>query len=147
MRIIDKHNFLTIYCKAFTCIALLGTCIDIASRKSINYSQFNVLMIAIGCLIGVLIFSVSHYLEAFSPLFVMVIQYTAAVLCALLLTLLTSLWEPISPHGYRDMIVSFSVPYFIGAIIYNKNLKKQIKKQNNDLLLIKNSKKDHAKNM
>lgn len=147
MKIIDKHNFLTIYCKAFTSIALLGTCIDIVSRKSINYSQFNVLMIAIGCLIGVLIFSASHYLDAFSPLFVMVIQYTAAILCALLLTWLTSLWESVSPHGYRDMVISFSIPYFIGAIIYHTNLKRQIRKQNDDLLLIKNLKKEHEKNM
>lgn len=108
--------------------------------RNVNFTQFNILMMAIGCLIGVLIFSKSYYLDAFSPLFVIVIQYAAAILCALLLTWLTSFWEPISPHGYRDMVASFSVPYFIGALLYNKRLKDEIKKQNEDLQFIKRKK-------
>lgn len=140
MKIIDKNNFWNIYCKAFTCIALAGTCLDMVAYRNVNFTQFNILMMAIGCLIGVLIFSKSYYLDAFSPLFVIVIQYAAAILCALLLTWLTSFWEPISPHGYRDMVASFSVPYFIGALLYNKRLNEEIKKQNEDLQFIKRKK-------
>lgn len=147
MKIIDKNNFWNVYCMAFTYIALGATTIDIFAYKSVNFTQFNILMIAAGCLIGVLIFSASPYLEAFSPLSVIILQYAAAIMCALLLTWLTGFWEPISPHGYRDMIISFSVPYFIGAVIYNIKLKKEIKGQNEELQIIKKLIKEHPGNM
>lgn len=140
MKIINKSNFWNVYCKTFTCVSLGGTCLDIAGHGSINYSQFNILMIAIGCLIGILILSQSYYIDAFSPLAVMVLQYAAAIVCVLLLTWLTGFWEPVSPHGYRDMLVSFSVVYFIGAVIYYKRLKQAIKNQNEVLQYIKNQK-------
>lgn len=137
MKLINRKNFFSVYCQVFTVVALFGTILDIRYYGKINYTQFNILSIAVGGLIGVLILSQSYRLEHLSPLKVILIEYCAAVVCMLAVTWCTGFWEPVHPHGYRDMVVTFSIPYLVGSLLYMYRLKQEVKKQNQDIQLIR----------
>lgn len=137
MRIINRKNFWTVFCLTFTPLSLIGTCLDIAYKGGVNYSQFNTLGIAAACFVAIFILSSSYRMEMLSPLAVIVLQYGAAAACYMFLTWLSSFWDPVDAAGYRDMFVSFSIVYVIGAVIYYLRLQKDIRRQNEELQEIK----------
>jgi len=67
----------------------------------------------------------------------MVIQYLIAIAVILISLKAASYVTDIHPNGYRDLTVSFSIPYVIGAIIYYIHLWLQVRKQNRILEKIK----------
>lgn len=137
MKLINRTNFWSIYCKCFTIIALFGAVLDIADRQTINYSQWNLLAIAVICLLGVGALSLMPRLETLSPLASIALLYAAALLLALFLTWLTGFYAPVNPGGYLDMARSFTIPYVIGAGIYCHHLKREIRKQNEELQTVR----------
>ncbi|MCI8781631.1 MAG: hypothetical protein HFH70_13310 [Lachnospiraceae bacterium] len=54
-----------------------------------------------------------------------------------------SYFTEIHPNGYRDMALSFSVPYFIGAVIYYISLRLEVRKQNRIIEKIKKNKNNN----
>lgn len=145
MKLIHKNNFWSVFCQAFTVVALSGAILDIISRKSINYSQFNLLMIAVACTVAIFILSQTYRFDALSPLAAAVLQYLAASASILFITWLTGFWEPVSPHGYQDMLISFSIPYVIGMVLYFRKRKREIIRQNETLQDIKKELADFRK--
>lgn len=145
MKQMGKNNGWLMFCQAFTVVAIGGMIIDIIAGKSINYSQFNMIGAGVSCLVAILVLSQTHRLERLSPLAVVVIQYGAAIVCMLTFTWLTGLWEPVHPNGYRDMVVSFTIPYVIGASIYYYELKQFTRKQNEDLQIMKDLIRDRKR--
>lgn len=137
MKLMQKNNIWSVFCQAFTILALGGMTLDAISHKSVNYSQFNLGMIAVGCFVAVMILYQTYRLEFLSPLAIVTIQYIAAAGIILVLVWASGFWDPVSPHGYRDALVSFSIPYVIGVIIYWNMRKKEIKRQNEELQMIK----------
>lgn len=148
MKLITRKNFFSVYCQVFTIVGLFGTICDMISYRNVNFTQFNIMSIAVGSFLGVLILSQSYRLEHFSPLKIILFEYCVAVALFLALTWCTNLWEPVNPHGYRDVVITFSIPYLAGSILYMYRLKKEIEKQNRDIRLIrelileKNSRED-----
>lgn len=137
MKLINRKNFFSVYCQVFTVLGLFSTIVDIRYYREINFTQFNILAIAAEGFIGVLILSQSYRLEHLSPLKAILLEYCVAVVCVLTMTWFTSLWEPVHPHGYYDMLVTFSVPYLVGSIFYMYRLKREVEKQNQDIQLIR----------
>lgn len=68
-----------------------------------------------------------------------IIQYVIAVAVILISLKAASYITDIHPDGYRDMILSFSIPYFIGAVVYYISLMLEVRKQNR---ILENIKKD-----
>ena len=92
-------------------------------------------------ILGVLILSQHYRLERFSPLAMVIIQYVIAVAVILISLKAASYITDIHPDGYRDMILSFSIPYFIGAVVYYISLMLEVRKQNRILEKIKKDRK------
>lgn len=137
MKLINRDNFFSVYCQVFTVVGLFATLVDIVSYREVNFTQFNILTIAVGSLIGVAILSQSHRLYHLSPLKMILLEYFVAAACMMGLTWCTSLWEPVHPHGYIDMLTSFSLPYLGGSLFYLHRLRQEVKKQNQDIQLIR----------
>lgn len=139
MKLIDKNNFFTVFCRVFTVVALSGTTVDMITRHEVNYTQFNIWMIAGGSLIGVLVLAQFYRLDAkmMSPLKTVAILYAMALALVFLSMWVVSWWVPVDPGGYRDVFVTFSLPYLIGTGIYLLKLKKETKSQNEDIQLIR----------
>lgn len=137
MKLINKKNVLSTICITYTFVSISLTTFEIFDKGEMNPTQLNIFLFLILSILGVAVLSQHYRFERFSPLTVIVLQYILAILVIILSLWLASFFVAIHPNGYRDMTISFSIPYFIGAIIYYICLIIEVKKQN---LLLKNIK-------
>lgn len=141
MKMIHKKNVIPIICITYTVVSILLTGFEIVMKGKLNPTQLNMILFLLLSILGVAVLSQHYRLERFSPLTMIVIQYAIAI-TAILLTLKTaSYFVDIHPDGYKDMTLSFSVPYFIGTIIYYLCLRIEVRKQNQILRSIREHRK------
>jgi len=142
MKIINRKNFISILCITFTIIVLLGVFLDVTQAHRTNPSQFNIIFQFICCFVSIFVLSQHYRFEFLSPIWIIIIQYVIATSVIFLLAWFISLFTPISPGGYRDLFISFSVPYIIGIVYYYIKLYIEVKKNNE---ILKNLQKNNRK--
>lgn len=142
MKLINKKNVIPIVCITYTIVSVILTIYEMIVNKKINPTQLNIFLFLILSILGVGILSQHYRFEKFSPLMMIIIQYSIAVAVILVTLKVASFLVDIHPDGYRDMAVSFSIPYFIGTIIYYICLRLEVRKQNYLLEKIKQNRKE-----
>lgn len=142
MKLINKKNVIPIVCTTYTVVSIVLTIYEMIVNKKINPTQLNIFLFLILSILGVGILSQHYRFEKFSPLMMIIIQYSIAVAVILVTLKVASFLVDIHPDGYRDMTVSFSIPYFIGTIIYYICLRLEVRKQNYLLKKIKQNRKE-----
>lgn len=130
MNLINKKNCIPIICITYTVVSIASTVYEIMDKGVINPTQLNIFLFLIFSMLGVGVLSFHRFLDRFSPVGMLILQYLMA-----LLMINGSLWlashiVEIHPDGYHDMTLSFSVPYLIGSVLYFLCLKIELKKQN-----------------
>lgn len=130
MKLIHKKNVVPIICIAYTFVSISLTIFEIIDRKEMNPTQLNIFLFLILSILGIGVLSQHYRFERFSPLIMVFIQYLLAISSIIVSLWIASFFVDIHPNGYKDMALSFSVPYGIGAIIYFICLKVEVKKQN-----------------
>lgn len=141
MKLVNKKNVIPVICITYTVVSISLTIIEVLINGAMNATQLNIFMFLLLSILGVGILSQHYRLERFSPLAMVIIQYFAAVVVILVFLKAASCFTDIHPGGVRDMVISFSVPYFIGAVIYYISLVLEVRKQNRILEKIKQDKK------
>ncbi len=141
MKIINKKNIVPVVCMTYTFISMMLTLSEVIAKRKVNPTQLNMFLCLLLSILGVLVLSQHYRLERFSPLAMVIIQYVAAVAIILISLKAASYVTDVHPDGYRDMILSFSIPYFIGAVVYYISLMLEVRKQNRILEKIKKDKK------
>lgn len=141
MKMIHKKNVISIICITYTVVSILLTGFEIVMKGKLNPTQLNMILFLLLSILGVAVLSQHYRLERFSPLTMIVIQYAIAITAILLTLKIASYFVDIHPDGYKDMTLSFSVPYFIGTIIYYLCLRIEVRKQNQILRSIREHKK------
>lgn len=142
MKLINKKNVIPIVCTTYTVVSIVLTIYEMIVNKRINPTQLNIFLFLILSILGVGILSQHYRFEKFSPLMMIIIQYSIAVAIILVTLKVASFLVDIHPDGYRDMTVSFSIPYFIGTVIYYICLRLEVRKQNYLLEKIKQNRKE-----
>lgn len=137
MKLITKKNIISIICITYTVMSISLTIFEIIVNGKIKPTQLNIFLFLILSILGVVILSQHYRLEKFSPLTMIIIQYVIAVAVIIVSLWIASNFVDIHPDGYRDMTLSFSIPYFIGTIIYYTALRIEVRKQNTLLHNIK----------
>ncbi len=140
MKIITKKNFLIVLCCTYTILSLSSSLIDILVLGKINPTQTNLLLCLILSAIAVFILSQHYRFDRYSLITVIIMQYVVAMFLVFLLVWLSGFFVEIHPDGYHDVFVSFTIPYWIGAIFYYINLFVEVKKQNEMIQEIKKTK-------
>ena len=140
MKLVNRKNVISVICVTYTVISILLTIINILIEGEMNSTQLNIFTCLLLSILGVGVLSQHYRLERFSPLAMVIIQYLAAVAVILISLKAASYFTYVHPGGYRDMVISFSVPYFIGAVIYYISLMLEVRKQNRILEKIKHNK-------
>ncbi len=136
MKLVNRKNVISVICVT----SILLTIINILIEGEMNSTQLNIFTCLLLSILGVGVLSQHYRLERFSPLAMVIIQYLAAVAVILVSLKAASYFTYVHPGGYRDMVISFSVPYFIGAVIYYISLMLEVRKQNRILEKIKQNK-------
>lgn len=142
MKLINKKNVIPIICITYTIVSVILTIYEILDKGELNATQFNMFLFLLLSILGVGVLSQHYRLERFSPLAMIMIQYLIAVAVILFSLKAASYFVDIHQDGYRDMTLSFSIPYFIGAIIYYICLRLEVHNQNRILKKIKGNKTD-----
>lgn len=140
MRIINKKNVIPIICITYTVISIGYTIFEIIINGKMNPTQLNIFLFLVLSMLGVAVLSQHYRFNRFSPLAMIIMQYMIAESIILASLRIASFFVDIHPDGYRDMTLSFSVPYLIGALIYYIRLRLEVKKQNQLLRIIKEQK-------
>lgn len=130
MRLINKRNVLSTICITYTFVSISLTTFEIFDKGEMNPTQLNIFLFLILSILGVAVLSQHYRFDRFSPLVMIVVQYMLAILMIMFSLWFASFFVTIHPNGYRDMTISFSIPYFIGTIIYYIFLKTEVRKQN-----------------
>lgn len=141
MKLITKKNIIPIICITYTVLSVSLTIYEIIVNGKMNPAQLNIFLFLILSVLGVVVLSQHYRFERFSPLTMIIVQYAIAIAVILISLKTASFFVDIHPDGYRDMTLSFSIPYIIGAIIYYIALRLEVKKQNKLLENIKKSRK------
>ncbi len=140
MKLVNRKNVISVICVTYTVISISLAIINILIEGEMNSTQLNIFTCLLLSILGVGVLSQHYRLERFSPLAMVIIQYLAAVAVILISLKAASYFTYVHPGGYRDMVISFSVPYFIGAVIYYISLMLEVRKQNRILEKIKQNK-------
>ena len=130
MRLINKKNVISVICITYTAVSIALTTYEIIVVGKMNPTQLNMFLFFILSVLGVGVLSQHYRFTRFSPLAVIIIQYLIAEAVILISLKAASILVNIHPDGYRDMTLSFSVPYGIGVIIYYLRLRLEVRKQN-----------------
>lgn len=140
MKLINKRNIIPVICITYTMVSMALTIYEIIAKGEMNPTQLNMFLFLILSILGVGVLSQHYRFEKFSPLAVIVVQYLIAIALILIALKVASYFVDIHPDGYRDMSVSFSIPYFVGTIVYYVCLRFELRKQNRLLEKIKRAK-------
>jgi len=141
MRLIHKKNVIPVICVTYTAVSIGATLFEVLVKGEMNPTQLNIFLFLLLSVLGVAVLSQHYRLERFSPLTMIGIQYLAAVAVILVSLKAASYITDIHPDGYRDMTVSFSILYLIGAVVYYISLRLEVRKQNRILEQIRRRQK------
>ena len=141
MKLISKKNVVPIICISYTIVSIILTIFEIIVNGKMNPTQLNMFLFLFLSILAVGILSQHYRLDRFSPLTMIIIQYLFAVAIILISLKVSSFFVDIHPDGYKDMTISFSIPYFIGMVIYYICLRLEVRKQNRILAKIRKNEK------
>jgi hypothetical protein len=137
MQLINKKNFLSIVCTVYTIISLGKIIAEKMMGQSDQYYVENFITIFIISVAATLVLGLHYYLQKVPVILVMIGQYIFLVGIIMFGIWIESHFTTVAPSGYRDMFLSFTGPYIIGAIIYYISYLLQLRKANRTLAELK----------
>ena len=133
MKIIDKKNFIPIVCIIFTILVLGKILLEAVVQKIFGGYQENILLMFAFSVLGTFVLSQHYRFQRFPLLAVIVVQYLVLVGAVWGVVWAASFFEPVHENGYRDMFISFSIPYGIAAAVYYISFFHEVRRVNQAL--------------
>ncbi|MBD5449083.1 MAG: hypothetical protein HDR28_02770 [Lachnospiraceae bacterium] len=137
MKIINKQNFFPTVCVVYTLLVLGKLVLEYIVQGLWENYQGNLLVMFVLSLLAVFVLSQYYRFQKYPLLAVIVVQYLVLIGGVMLFTWIVGLFEPLHENGYRDMFLSFSIPYAIGVVVYYAALFHEVKAVNRVLRQIK----------
>ena len=137
MKIINKQNFFSTVCVIYTLLVLGKLVLEYITQGAWGNYQGNLLVMFVLSVLPVFVLSQHYRFQKYPLLAVIVVQYLVLIGGVMLFTWVSGLFEPLHKDAYRDMFLSFSVPYAIGAVVYYISLFYEVKKVNRMLKAMK----------
>ncbi len=137
MKIINKQNFFSTVCVVFTLLVLGKLILEYIAQGVWGNYQGNLLVMFVLSALAVFVLSQYYRFQKYSLLAVIVVQYLVLIGGVMLFTWISGFFAPLHENGYRDMFLSFSIPYAIGVVIYYAALFHEVKTVNKALEQIK----------
>lgn len=133
MQIINRKNYLSIVCAVYTIISLGKILVEEIQGHKDPYYVENFITIFLLSLVATLVLSLHYYLQNIPLIIVILGQYIFLLGIIMLSVWIESRFQKMASTAYRDMFVSFTVPYIIGAIMYYVAYLLQLRKANKTL--------------
>ncbi|MBU5439514.1 hypothetical protein KQI42_15975 [Tissierella sp. MSJ-40] len=137
MRIIDKKTFIPTVCVVYTILSIGKIVLESIIQNEFGNYQSNLLMMIFLSFIATLVLSQHYRLQQIPLTLVIIGQYLMLIGVVLLITWVSGLYTDLHPNAYRDIFLSFTIPYIIGAAIYYLNVFWEVRNANQILKNIK----------
>lgn len=137
MKIIDKKTFVPTVCVVYTILSMSKIILEAIIQNEFGNYQSNLLMMIFVSFIATLVLSQHYRLQQIPLPLVIIGQYLVLIGIILLIIWISGLYTDLHPNAYRDMFLSFTIPYIIGAAIYYLNVFWEVKNANQMLKNIK----------
>ncbi|MDF2905229.1 MAG: hypothetical protein K0R34_550 [Herbinix sp.] len=96
-------------------------------------TRTNIVIMFFFCVLSLFVLEQHKRFERLPMVLVLVLQYLVALSVALLLVWISGRYEELSKHAYRDVFLSFTIPYIVGAAWYYINLIHEARRANDIL--------------
>ena len=133
MKLINRKNFISIVCISFTLLVCGKLLLEYAYDFTDRYYTQNIFMCLLFSVLITFILSLHYYLRQFPFLPVLIGQYLITVGLIVAGIRIAGYFTEEAPTAYRDMILSVTVPFVVGAIVYYIIFFRQIRKANAQL--------------
>lgn len=137
MKIINKQNFFPTVCVVYTLLVLGKLVLEYIVQGLWENYQGNLIVMFVLSVLAVFVLSQYYRFQKYPLLAVIVVQYLVLIGGVMLFTWISGLFGPLHEDGYRDMFLSFSIPYAIGVVVYYAALFHEVKAVNRVLRQIK----------
>lgn len=137
MKIINKYNFFPTVCTGYTLLVLIKLLLEYLVQGLWGNYQGNLLIMFVLSILAVFVLSQHYRFQKYPLVIVIVVQYLVLIGSIMLFTWISASFVPMHENGYRDMFLSFSIPYAIGVVIYYGALFHEVKSANRILRQIK----------
>lgn len=137
MKIINKQNFFSTVCVIFTMLLLGKIGLEFLMQGLFGNYQGNILLMFLLSFLATFVLSQHYRFQKYPLLAVIVGQYVLLIAFVMFITWLGGQAEPLHEDGYRDMFLSFSIPYLIGVVIYYGTVFHEIGRANRALQELK----------
>ena len=130
MKLINKHNFISIVCITFTLVVCGKLLLEKGTGFIDRYYTENIFTCLGISVLATFVLSLHYYLQRFPFIPVVIGQYLALIGFVFLCIWIMGHFTENAPSAYKDMFVSVTIPYVAGAIVYYISFFRQIKKAN-----------------
>lgn len=139
MKIIDSKNFFPTVCTVYTVLVIGKMLVEYIGLGIWENYQSNLLIMFVLSVISTFVLSQYYRFQKYPLLAVIVAQYLALAGGVLIFTWISGFFTPLHENGYRDMVLSFSIPYAVGVVVYYAALFREIRSANRTLKQIKDA--------
>lgn len=129
MRILKGAEIPLTICVSYTILSVTNAVLNLVRGQEYG-SHINSVMMLLWTSIAVLVLSIHHLFDEWSPVAMILMQYLIAMGLVLLTVFAGSFFMEMHEDGYRDIFISFTVPYVIGGLLYYISLFASVKKEN-----------------
>ncbi len=141
MKIINRQNFWSVVCIVFTLLLLGKILLEFIVQEVFGNYQENILIMFGLSLLATFVLSQYYRFQKYPLLVVILGQYILLIGIVMLITWIGGWFYELHKDAYRDMFLSFTIPYAIGVIIYYAAVFHEIKGANQALKEIKEHQK------
>ena len=130
MKLINRSNFISIVCISFTLIVSGKLLLEKSMGFTDRYYTENIFMCLGIAVLATAVLSLHYYLQRFPFLPVAIGQYLLLIGIVFAGIWISGHFTENAPSAYKDMFVSVTVPYVVGAVVYYISFFSQIKRAN-----------------
>ena len=137
MKIIDRHNFFGIVCIIYTILTFGKIILEAIAQDVFGNYQENLIIMFFLSLAATFVLSQYYRFQEYPLLLCIAVQYAVLIALVMLITWISGKFQPLHEDAYKDMFLSFTIPYAVGVIIYYITLFHEIKRANQNLKMLK----------
>ena len=137
MKIIDRHNFFGIVCIIYTILTFGKIILEAIAQDVFGNYQENLIIMFFLSLAATFVLSQYYRFQEYPLLLCIAVQYAVLIVLVMLITWISGRFHQLHEDAYKDMFLSFTIPYAIGVIIYYISLFHEIKRANQNLKMLK----------
>lgn len=113
---------------SYTLISIANAVLNLLSGREGN-SNWNDIIMLLWTSAAVFILSIHPLFDEWPPLLMICVQYLIAAGLVLLTVYISGFFTEVSKEGYKDAVISFTIPYMIGAAVYYISVFRTAKRQ------------------